>query len=113
MLDTWRPRTLFQVRSGEAVLERYAATRMAMTQAATAAGIDPDRLSLTTALHTVRLTVITANTTGPTLLTEVLLKTRNLAPASRRSRTSPRYVKRTLSPYADNKTKGRSNTRQP
>jgi hypothetical protein len=89
-----------------ALLTVYQATRLAMTQAATTARIDPDRLSLTTALHTIRLTVITANTSGPTLLTEVLLKARNLAPARRRSRTSPRCVKRTLSPYAYNKTKG-------
>ncbi|MER7577720.1 hypothetical protein [Streptomyces sp. NPDC126514] len=77
-----------------------------MTQAATTAGIDPDRLSLTTALHTIRLPLITANTTGPTLLADVLRKARNLAPAQRRSCTSPRCVKRTLSPYAYNKTKG-------
>lgn len=89
-----------------ALLTVYQAARIAMTQAATTAGVDPDRLSLTTALHTIRLTLITANTTGPTLLAEVLLKARNLAPAQRRSRTSPRCVKRTLSPYAYNKTKG-------
>ncbi|MFE7234882.1 hypothetical protein ACFVAF_30445 [Streptomyces sp. NPDC057596] len=37
---------------------------------------------------------------------EVLVRARNLAPARRRSRTSPRCVKGTLSPYAYNKTKG-------
>ncbi|MFF3874252.1 hypothetical protein [Streptomyces sp. NPDC001978] len=61
-----------------ALLTVYQATRLAMTQVATIARIDPDRLSLTTALHIIRLTVITANTSGPTLLTEVLLKARTV-----------------------------------
>jgi len=50
--------------------------------------------------------VITAATSDPEVLVSVLAHPRNLAPARRRSRTSPRCVKRTLSPYAYNKTKG-------
>ncbi|MCQ6253275.1 IS4 family transposase [Streptomyces malaysiensis] len=89
-----------------ALLVLYQASRRAITEAATSAGIDPDRLSLTIALHTVRLTVINASTSDPAVLAAILVDARNLAPSRRRSRTSPRCVKRTLSPYAYNKTKG-------
>ncbi|MGI5401376.1 hypothetical protein ACQEVG_18395 [Streptomyces sp. CA-135486] len=90
-----------------ALLAVFQITRMAITHAATATGIDPDRLSFTIALRTARHSVITADATGPPArLAAILTHTRNLAPARRRSRTSPRCVKRTLSPYAYNKTAG-------
>ncbi|GAA5702520.1 hypothetical protein Save01_03337 [Streptomyces avermitilis] len=89
-----------------ALLVLYQASRRAIAEAATTAHLDPDRLSLTTALHTARLTVITARTSDPAGLVSSLVHVRNLAPVRRRSRTSPRCVKRTLSPYAYNKTKG-------
>ncbi|UXY29922.1 transposase [Streptomyces sp. HUAS TT20] len=89
-----------------ALLVLYQASRRAITEAATTARLDPDRLSLSIALHTVRLTVINASTSDPAALAAILVPARNLAPARRRSRTSPRCVKRTLSPYAYNKTKG-------
>ena len=50
--------------------------------------------------------MINASTSDPADLAAVLINARNLAPSRRRSRTSPRCVKRTLSPYAYNKTKG-------
>ncbi|MFC9908283.1 IS4 family transposase [Streptomyces sp. NPDC127197] len=89
-----------------ALLVLYQASRQAITEAATSTHLDPDRLSLTIALHTVRLTVINARTTHPDDLIAALVDTRNLHPARRRPRSSPRCVKRTLSPYAYNKTKG-------
>ncbi|WP_240634632.1 MULTISPECIES: hypothetical protein [Streptomyces] len=89
-----------------ALLVLYQTTLRALIEAAATARLDPDRLSLTVALHTVRLTVITARSSDPADLTAVLVHARNLAPARRRSRTSPRCVKRTLSPYAYDKTKG-------
>ncbi|NEW77367.1 hypothetical protein [Streptomyces rhizosphaericus] len=89
-----------------AVLSLYQATRRTITDTATTARRDPDRLSLTVALHTVRLTVIDAATSDPTVLATVLMDARNLQPTKRSSCTSPRCVKRTLSPYAYNKTKG-------
>lgn len=89
-----------------ALLALYQASRRAITEAAATAHLDPDRLSLTVALHTVRLTVITARVSDPADLIAALVHARNLAPARRRSRTSPRCVKRALSPYAYNKTKG-------
>ncbi|EKX65046.1 IS4 family transposase [Streptomyces ipomoeae] len=89
-----------------ALLALYQASRRAISEAATSAHLDPDRLSLTIALHTIRLTVINARTSDPANLVAALVHTRNLAPARRRSRTSPRRVKRTLSPYAYNKIKG-------
>ncbi|MBZ9638415.1 IS4 family transposase [Streptomyces sp. PSKA30] len=89
-----------------ALLALYQASRQAITEAAAGAHLDPDRLSLTIALHTIRLTVINARTSDPASLVAALIQARNLAPSQRRSRTSPRCVKRTLSPYAYNKTKG-------
>jgi hypothetical protein len=50
--------------------------------------------------------VINAHTSDPALLQTALVHPLNLGPPQRRSRTSPRCVKRTLSPYACNKTKG-------
>lgn len=89
-----------------ALLAVFQISRIAMAQAATATGIDPDRLSFTIALRTARHTVITADTSGPARLAAVLLDARNLTTPRRRQRTSPRCVKRTLSPYAYNKTSG-------
>lgn len=89
-----------------AMLAVFQITRMAITHAATATGIDPDRLSFTIALRTARHTVINANAVGWGRLTDILTHVRNLAAPKRRCRTSPRCVKRTLSPYAYNKTKG-------
>lgn len=89
-----------------AMLAVFQITRMAITHAATATGIDPDRLSFTIALRTARHTVINADAADWTRLTGILTHTRNLAAGQRRCRTSPRCVKRTLSPYAYNKTKG-------
>ncbi|MGW0093866.1 transposase [Streptomyces sp. NPDC003328] len=88
-----------------ALLAPYQAMRRAITDTATTARIDPDRLSLTIALHPVRLTVINAGT-SPAVLAAVLLQARNLAPVRRRSLSNPRCIKCTLSPYAYNKTKG-------
>ena len=88
------------------LLVLYQATSRAVVEAADTAQLDPDRLSLVVALPTVRLTVITAEPSDPNCLTAVLTHSRNLMPTRRRSRTSPRCVKRTLSPYAYNKTKG-------
>jgi hypothetical protein len=88
------------------MLAVFQITRMAITHAATATGIDPDRLSFTIALRTARHTVINANAVGWGRLTGTLTHVRNLAAPKRRCRTSPRCVKRTLSPYAYNKTKG-------
>jgi hypothetical protein len=89
-----------------ALLAVFQITRMAMTHAATTTGIDPDRLSFTIALRTARHTLINADATGPPRMAAILTHPRNLAAPQRRSRTSPRCVKRTLSPYAYNKIKG-------
>ncbi|MGP4004870.1 IS4 family transposase [Streptomyces sp. 8N706] len=90
-----------------ALLTVFQLTRTAITDTATSAGIDPDRLSFTIALRTTRHTVITAGIPTPTCpALAVLVHPRNLATRHRRSRVSPRCVKRTLSPYAYNKTAG-------
>ncbi|MCX4757204.1 IS4 family transposase [Kitasatospora purpeofusca] len=101
-----------------ALLIVFQITRMAMTQAATAAGIDPDRLSFTIALRTARLRVITAaGALGAPVpqvpFADVLVLARNLGPRRRRSRISPRCVKRTLSPYAYNKVAGSVGGKKP
>jgi hypothetical protein len=88
-----------------AYLITYQALRCLMHQAAIAADIDPDRLSFTTALRTVRRFITSAATA-----TSVLADTVNRAVTAiledqheRRDRVSPRVVKRSQSPYPSKK----------
>jgi hypothetical protein len=85
-----------------AYLITYQAIRRLITQAATTAGVDPDRLSFTTALRAVRRWI----TTAATATTAVLVNARtatiteiNRDHNHRRNRTSPRAVKRSQAPY--------------
>jgi hypothetical protein len=87
-----------------AYLITYQTLRIATGQAADTAGLDPDRLSFTVALRTLRHSVISADRHSAGI-TAALLNPRHLHPGKRRHRTSPRTVKRTLSPYAYNKPK--------
>ncbi|MFJ8495978.1 IS4 family transposase [Streptomyces sp. NPDC094038] len=87
-----------------AYLITYQALRITAGQAADTAGLDPDRLSFTVALRTLRHSVISADRHSADI-TAALLDPRRLHPRKRRNRTSPRTVKRTLSPYAYNKPK--------
>ncbi|MFD8725841.1 IS4 family transposase [Streptomyces sp. NPDC059629] len=88
-----------------AYLITYQALRITASRAADSAGLDPDRLSFIVALRSLRNSVISTSChTGS--VTAALLDPRHLHPARRRARTSPRTVKRTLSPYAYNKPKG-------
>ncbi|MFI1125261.1 hypothetical protein ACH4VS_29520 [Streptomyces hygroscopicus] len=93
-----------------ALLTVFQLTRTAIHDTAQSAGLDPDRLSFTIALHTTRHTVINAAvpapTTPATTALAILLHPRNLTDRRRRSQVSPRCVKRTLTPYAYNKTAG-------
>ncbi|MEU9965133.1 IS4 family transposase [Streptomyces malaysiensis] len=93
-----------------ALLTVFQLTRTAIHDTAHIAGLDPDRLSFAIAVRTARHTVITAAvpapTTSVTTALAILLHPRNLTDRRRRSRVSPRCVKRTLSPYAYNKTAG-------
>ena len=75
--------------------------RHLITEAATHAGIDPDRLSFTTALRAVRRWITTAATATAVLTTA---RAAALAEISRdtqhrRDRSSPRAVKRSQAPY--------------
>lgn len=85
-----------------AYLITYQAIRHLITQAATVEGIDPDRLSFTTALRAVRRWI----TTGATATADVLAdaRTATLTEISRdrhhrRDRACPRAVKRSQAPY--------------
>lgn len=85
-----------------AYLITYQAIRHLMVQAATTAGLDPDRLSFTTALRAVRRWI----TTAATATTAVLVNARTATIAEinrdhnhRRNRSSPRAVKRSQAPY--------------
>lgn len=85
-----------------AYLITYQAIRHLIVQAATDAGIDPDRLSFTVALRTVRRWITTAATATATALANA--RTAALAEISRdtqhrRDRSSPRAVKRSQAPY--------------
>jgi hypothetical protein len=81
-----------------AYLITHQAVRQLMIQAAAGAGLDPDRLSFTTALRLARRSVTNQLTaTARTLAAAVreCLQDRN----TRRDRVSPRAVKRPVSPY--------------
>jgi hypothetical protein len=85
-----------------AYLITYQAIRHLITQAATAEGIDPDRLSFTTALRAVRRWITTAATATAAVLADA--RTATLAEISRdqhhrRDRACPRAVKRSQAPY--------------
>jgi hypothetical protein len=81
-----------------AYLITHQAVRRLMTHAAASTGLDPDRLSFTTALRLARRSVIhQVKVTARTLAAAVreCLQDRN----TRRDRVSPRAVKRPVSPY--------------
>lgn len=89
----------------------YQALRAVLCQAATHAGLDPDRLSFTVAVRSARQSVSNADfhhrtqcctcpCHPPHRMTTQLLNPRNLHPAQRRPRTSARTVKRPYSAYA-------------
>jgi hypothetical protein len=82
-------------------LVTYQATRQLMAEAAAGEGVDTDRLSFITALRVIRRLIGTLATSGRRLrtalgqaITEILDQQ-----TERRSRTSPRAVKRPVSPY--------------
>jgi hypothetical protein len=81
-----------------AYLITHHAVRQLMTHAAETAGVDPDRLSFTTALRLARRTLTRGLRTNARTLTAAVrecLQDRN----TRRDRASPRAVKRPVSPY--------------
>jgi hypothetical protein len=81
-----------------AYLITHQAVRHLITHAAETTGLDPDRLSFTTALRLVRRTVtshLTATARTLTAAVRECLQDRN----TRRDRVSPRAVKRPVSPY--------------
>jgi hypothetical protein len=81
-----------------AYLVTYQAVRALMTRAAASAGLDPDRLSFTTALRLVCRTVINQSVATVRTLAGAVqecLQDRN----TRRDRVSPRAAKRPVSPY--------------
>jgi hypothetical protein len=85
-----------------AYLITYQAIRHLMVQAATAEGIDPDRLSFTTALRAVRRAITTAATATAAVLAHA--RTTTLTEISqdrqhRRDRNYPRAVKRSQAPF--------------
>jgi hypothetical protein len=85
-----------------AYLITYQAIRHLISQAATQAGVDPDRLSFTTALRAVRRWITAAATATTAVLTAA--RTATLTEISRdqhhrRNRANPRAVKRSQAPY--------------
>lgn len=85
-----------------AYLITYQAIRHLITEAATQAGVDPDRLSFTTALRAVRRWITTAATATVTVLDNAraaALAEIGRDTQHRRDRSSPRAVKRSQAPY--------------
>jgi hypothetical protein len=82
-----------------AYLVIYQAIRVLIARAAAGAGLDPDRLSFTAAIHAARRTTITARTSMDTALTDTEAAIL-AAPVPRRDyRLCPRAVKKPVSPY--------------
>lgn len=94
-----------------ALLVVFQVARRIATDTATAAGIDPDRISLTVTLRTARHTVINAAHLSPTgpgttpRISTAILNPRDMGPEQRRRRVLPRRVKRTLSKFAYSNTR--------
>jgi hypothetical protein len=85
-----------------AYLITYQAIRHLITQAATTAGVDPDRLSFTTALRAVRRWITIAATATAAVLADAraaAIAEINRDHNHRRNRTNPRAVKRSQPPY--------------
>jgi hypothetical protein len=85
-----------------AYLITYQALRRLMHQAATAADIDPDRLSFTTTLRAVRRWIISAAAATGTILADVIAEILQ-DQHERRDRVNPRVVKRSQAPYPSRK----------
>ena len=85
-----------------AYLITYQAIRHLIVQAATDAGVDPDRLSFTTALRAARrwiTTTATATTTALATARTAAITEISRDTQYRRDRSSPRAVKRSQAPY--------------
>ncbi|MEV6011275.1 transposase [Streptomyces sp. NPDC051976] len=107
VLRSHHPRDVFQELFALFIVLQVA--RRIAADAATAACIDPDRISLTVTLRTARHTVINADPM-PSIelgrtprISAAILNPRDLGPEQRRSRIIPRRVKRTLSKFAYHK----------
>jgi hypothetical protein len=85
-----------------AYLITYQAIRHLIAQAAEQAGVDPDRLSFTTALRAVRRWITTAATATAAVLATARAAARTEISRDqhhRRDRSNPRAVKRSQAPY--------------
>lgn len=89
-----------------AYLITYQAVRRLMTDAAARAGLDPDRLSFTTALRAVRRFITSAATAAGHRLASIVDRAISQILEDQhehRDRASPRVVKRSQSPYPSKK----------
>jgi hypothetical protein len=82
-----------------ALLAVYQAIRVIIAWAAAGAGIDPDRISFTAALHAVRRTIITARDSMDTALARTEAGILACLVPQREGRIYPRAVKKPASPY--------------
>jgi hypothetical protein len=77
----------------------YQAIRAVMAQAAASAGLDPDRISFTAALHAIRRTLATARTSPAAALAEIQADLLTELVPQRHGRVCPRAVTRPSSRY--------------
>jgi hypothetical protein len=84
----------------------YQAIRAVIARAAAGAGLDPDRVSFTAALHAARGTMITARAGMTAALDETETEILSCLVPEREARVCPRTVKQTRSPYPSRKSHG-------
>ena len=88
-----------------AYLVIYQAIRAIIARAAAGAGIDPDKISFTAALHAIRRTITTARDNMDTALAGVEAEILTCLVPEREGRIYPRAVKKPVSPYPSRHTR--------
>lgn len=82
-----------------AYLATYQAIRAIIVRAAAGAGLDPDRISFTAALHAIRRTLPAARANMPTALASIDAEILTSLVPERHGRIYPRAVSKAISPY--------------
>jgi hypothetical protein len=87
-----------------AYLVTYQAIRAIIVRAAAGAGLDPDRISFTAALHAIRRTIPAARESMPTALASIEAEILTSLVPERDGRIYPRAVSKPISPYPSRST---------
>jgi hypothetical protein len=88
-----------------AYLVTYQAIRAIIVRAAAGAGLDPDRISFTAALHAIRRTIPAARDNMPAALASIEAEILTSLVPERHGRIYPRAVSKPISPYPSRTTR--------